>query len=150
MTDRRDLGFLLTRALVGLSPERLLVAQLPGRTLKTVLLAGLTLVQPDLRAEDADGAIAALRTQLGHDHPGLKGDLAAPVGELLKSGAPLNVSRHGRSLLRTADRVALLVCGDVERALLLVDDDARKELKSWAVSDVHLGLRDALGSSIAV
>jgi CheY-like chemotaxis protein/tetratricopeptide (TPR) repeat protein len=69
---------------------------------------------------------------------------ARPLAQLLK----VDPTRFVRGLHRTADRLGLLACHDPGVALSLAH--APDELAAWALGEAHLGLREALGISVAV
>ncbi len=155
LTDPFALAFRLGRALSLSPPGRAVASSLPSRQLKELLLAALTLVTPQLKVEDADGAIAKKREQLAATAPQLAREIAPLVDKLRKSpqGA-LNLTRFSRGLSRTADRTGLTACNDPAVALRLVAASgaagAVEELTAWALSEPYLLLRDQLGLSVAV
>ncbi|HZS39975.1 MAG TPA: response regulator [Polyangia bacterium] len=152
--DRFALGFKLGRAFTYLWPGRATAGALPARQLKIALLAAVTLVQPGLKADDADGQIAALRAQLAAA-PGLVRAVTPQVEKLLKNPqGTLNLSRYTRGLARTADRFGLLVAGDLPTAARLAADGgalgAQDDLIDFALSPEYADARDAIGISVAV
>jgi hypothetical protein len=64
----------------------------------------------------------------------------------------LNLSRWARSLARTADRVGMLVCGDLPAARRYAADGGATDddLVEFALGADHLRLRAELGLSIDV
>jgi DNA-binding response OmpR family regulator/tetratricopeptide (TPR) repeat protein len=151
--DRIGLAFRLGRALTYLWPGRALVGALPTRHLKTILLATVTLSSPGLKIDDADGQIAALRAQLAVA-PGLARDVAPLVDRLLKVQGALNLSRYTRGLARTAERVGLLVCNELQAAARITAETsvpgAVDDLLDFALSPEYHSAKEALGLSIAV
>jgi DNA-binding response OmpR family regulator/tetratricopeptide (TPR) repeat protein len=152
--DKLALGFRLGRALTFLWPGRAMAGALPSRRLKAVLLATVTLVSPGLHVDDPDEEIAFLRGQLAQV-PQLAKDVSGEVERLLKGGqSTLNLSRHARGLVRTAERVGLLVCNDpITAARVVAETDvpgAADELLDFALSPEYLEAKEALGLSIAV
>jgi DNA-binding response OmpR family regulator/tetratricopeptide (TPR) repeat protein len=152
-SDRVVLAFKLGRALSYLWPGRATAGGLPARQLKAALLATVSLVSPGLKLDDGDGQIAALRTQLAQA-AGLVRAVTPSVERLLKSPqGSLNLSRYTRGLGRTADRVGLLLAGDLPTAARLAADGAPgavEDLIDFALSAEHLEAREALGLSVAV
>jgi hypothetical protein len=61
----------------------------------------------------------------------------------------MNLSVWARSLPRTADRVAMLLCGDVPAAFAGAKEygDLDKDLIEFAYSEAHVSLRSQLGLS---
>ena len=101
---------------------------------------------------DADGWIARARDALGV----LGDDARAQARQLalrLVARAPqLNLSRWARALARTADRVGLIVCGDLPAARRFAGDGGATDddLVEFALGPEHLRLRGELGLSIDV
>lgn len=153
-SDKLQLAFRLGRALTFLKPGRAVAAALPARQLKAALIAALTLVQPSLKIDDEEGHVASLRGQLAHAQ-GLARELGPIVERILKSAqSTLNLTRYARGLSRTADRVGLLLCGDVAVATRIAADSmvpgASEDLLDFALSPEYLAARDAIGLSVAV
>ena len=71
---------------------------------------------------------------------------------LVGRASHLNLSRWGRALSRTADRIGLLVCGDLPAARRYASDGGATDddLVEFALSPEHLRLRSELGLSIDV
>jgi hypothetical protein len=77
------------------------------------------------------------------------------VERLLKNpNGMLNLARYVRGLARTADRIGLLITGDLPTALRVVAEGAplgaADDLVDFALSDEYLQARDAIGLSVAV
>jgi hypothetical protein len=108
-----------------------------------------------LRVDDPDGEIRAIRTALASAAPQLGRELG-PACERIVAGAQatLNLGRYARGLLRTADRVGLLLCNDLSTAVQIVvatgAPGAENDLIDFALSDEYLAAREALGLSICV
>jgi CheY-like chemotaxis protein/tetratricopeptide (TPR) repeat protein len=152
--DRVELAFRLGRALTYLRGTRGLAGALPSRQLKQLMLAALTLVQPGLKADDSDGQIAKMRALLGQSHD-LASKLAPVVNKLLSAGQQtLNLSRFSRAMARTAERVGLLLCGDLPVAWRAVGEGsapgAADDLLDFSLSVDYLQAREQLGLSVAV
>jgi hypothetical protein len=154
-THRVALGFRLARALVLLAPGRAEAVSLSGRQLKVVLLATLALAQPGLKLDDPDGQVAALRAKLATS-PSLAREVAPLVEKLLRGPqGTLNLSRYARGLSRSADRVALVLTGDVELGARLAAEsaqvpDAAPALVAFALGASYHAAREALGLTISV
>jgi hypothetical protein len=154
MNDRVGLAFRLGRALTFLPAPRAVASALPSRALKAYLLGAVTLVTPGLRVDDPDGQITQVRTQLAAQ-PAVARELQPIVERLLRAaGGSLNLSRFARGLARTADRVGLLVCNEVQAAARITAESgvtgAVDDLLDFALSQEYQSTKDALGLSIAV
>jgi CheY-like chemotaxis protein/tetratricopeptide (TPR) repeat protein len=155
LADTTALAFRLGRALTYLLPGRAVAGALPSRQLKQTVLAAMTLVQSSLRIDDPDGQIQAIRVALAGAAPQLARELA-PICERIVAGsqATLNLARYARGLLRTADRVGLVLCNDLSTAVRIVMASAApgadNELIDFALSDEYFAAREALGLSICV
>ena len=154
-TDLVLLVFRLGRALSYLRPGRALTGALPTSELKDYLGAALTLVQPGLRFDDADGRIAELRKTLSSRSSHLAKSLRPGVEALLGARRErIHLGRYVTSLARTADRVGLLLCNDLPTAARVVCDEcapgAEDDLIDFALGDAYLTARAQLGLAIAV
>ncbi|MDB4958873.1 MAG: response regulator receiver protein [Myxococcales bacterium] len=146
--ERPDLVFNLARALTFLWPGRAAGASRPGRVLRAVVLAivreasGTELGADDPLAVQAAHAVAQLSDET-------RAQARASALRLLSvSGAAgLNLSVWARSLPRTADRTAMLLCGDVPAAFAGAKEvgDLDKDLVEFAYSEAHVSLRSQLG-----
>jgi hypothetical protein len=148
------LGYRIARALMLLAPGRAEAATMPSRNLKVILLASMSLAQPGLKVEDQDGQIAAMRAELSKSST-LAEEVAPLVEKLLRGPqGTLNLSRYARGVQRSADRVALVLTGDVELGARVVAGspiaDAADELIRFALGPAYLAAREALGLTIAV
>ena len=155
LADATALAFRLGRALTYLLPGRAVAGALPSRQLKQTVLAAMTLAQSSLRIDDPDGEIKAIRVAITAAAPALGRELA-PICERILAGtqATLNLTRYARGLLRTADRVGLILCNDLSTAVRIVmasaAPGAENELIDFSLSDEYLQAREALGLSICV
>jgi CheY-like chemotaxis protein/tetratricopeptide (TPR) repeat protein len=136
------------RAATYLLPGRATGGSQPTRTLKTYLLAAMTLAAPGLRVEDEDGAIAELRAALNREPEELQRRVRELVERVTRQKAVVNLSRWSRALARSADRFALLACADLVIAAQIAREagsaGADLELIEFALSDEHLQLRQTL------
>lgn len=154
LNDRIALAFRIGRALTYLAPGRAISGALPSRRLKTVLLATVTLVSTGMKVDDPDGQVALLRAQLAAA-PTLQREIAPLVGHLLKNPqGSLNLSRFSRGLARTAERVGLVVCNELQAAARITAEGsvpgALDNLLDFALSPEYHQAKEALGLSIAV
>jgi predicted LPLAT superfamily acyltransferase len=108
-----------------------------------------------LRVDDPDGEVKTIRVALSAAAPSLARQLA-PICERILAGshATLSLNRYARGLMRTADRVGLVLCNDLATAVRIVmasaAPGAENELIDFAVSDEYAAARAALGLSIDV
>jgi hypothetical protein len=145
--ERPELAFRLARALTFLWPGRAVGASRPGRVLRSVVLAivrqaaATELGIDDPLAARADRAIASLS-------PTAQSQARAAALRLLsRTGGGLNLSAWAKSLSRTADRAALLLCGDIPAAFSGAREvgELDKDLVEFAYSSAHVTLRRMLG-----
>jgi hypothetical protein len=148
--ERPELAFKVARALTFLWPGRAVGASRPGRVLRSVVLAivreaaGTELGIDDPLATRAQRAIAALS-------PAVQSQArAAAIRLLSRSGGGLNLSTWARALSRTADRAALLLCGDIPAAFAGARDvgELDKDLVEFAYSAAHVTLRRMLAQPV--
>src|SRR5262249_20006172 len=136
------------RAATFLLPGRTLGGAIPSRQLKKHLLAAMTLAVPGLRVDDDDGQVAALREALARTPDETQQRVRELVERVTRQKTIVNLSRWSRALARSADRVALLCCGDVVAAARVARDagggDADVDLLEFALGGTHLDLRAAL------
>ncbi|MEO6950282.1 MAG: DUF4388 domain-containing protein [Polyangia bacterium] len=154
-TDLVLLVFRLGRALSYLRPGRALAGALPTSQLKDYLGAALTLVQPGLRFDDADGRVAELRKAIAGRASQLAKTIRPTVDALLGARRErIHLGRYVTSLARTADRVGLLLCNDLPTAARVVGDEcapgAEDDLIDFALGEAYLQARAQLGLAIAV
>jgi hypothetical protein len=145
--ERPELVFRLARALTFLWPGRAVGSSRPGRVLKAVVTAvvreaaGTELGMDDPLAAKATAALGRMsddaRTQAR----------ATALRLLSRQGGGLNLSLWSRSLVRTADRAGMLLCGDVPSAFQGAREmsDLDKDLIEFAYSAAHVRLRSQLG-----
>jgi tetratricopeptide (TPR) repeat protein len=144
--ERPELAFRLARALTFLWPGRAVGASRPGRVLRAVVLAivrettNSELGRDDRLAAKADFAVGQLS-------PNAREQARASVLRLLsRTGGGLNLSGWAKSLTRTADRVGMLLCGDIPAAFLGAREagDLDRDLVEFAYSAPHVTLRARL------
>lgn len=156
--DQVALGFRLARAMVWLGEGRAASAAVSSRRLKTLLYGSMLAARSDLDIPDESGELGKEAARLQSD-PTLVPRLYPVVERFLRyADGQISLSRHLRGLGRTADRVALLLCGDPLRAAAFVSVDAEQppsgvpgavdDLLDFSLSDAHLGARAALGLAL--
>jgi len=148
--ERPELMFHLVRAMTFLWPGRAIGASRPGRVLRAIVLAvfreasGSAIGIEDPLASSAADVVAML--------PAVNRVQArAAALRLLSRGDGLNLSLWARSLSRTADRAALLLCGDIPAAFIGAKaiGELDRDLVEFAYSAAHVKLRAQLGLSRA-
>src|SRR5262249_5649344 len=87
--------------------------------------------------------------------PMLATELAPIIDRLSSRGAALNLSRWVRGIARTAERVGLVVCGDLPLAVKARAEDGASpsvvnDLIDFSLSDELAMVRQALGLTVAV
>ncbi len=150
--ERPELVFRLARALTFSWPGRAVGASRPGRVLRAVVLAivrdaaGTEVGLDDPLATRAAQAVAALPDDIRVQAR------AAALRLLSRGGGGLNLSVWARSLSRTADRAAMLLCGDVPAAFAGAKEvgELDRDLVEFAYSAAHVTLRRQLGLSHAL
>lgn len=144
--ERPDLVFRLVRAMTFLWPGRAVGASRPGRVLRAVVMAvvreatGSDVGRDDPLAPAAADAVSRLASQN-------RVQARAAALRLLSRGGGLNLSLWARSLARTADRAAMLLCGDIPVAVAGAREvgELDHDLVEFAYSPAHVQLRKQLG-----
>ncbi|HUH02529.1 MAG TPA: hypothetical protein VML75_11060, partial [Kofleriaceae bacterium] len=152
--ERSELGFRLGRAMTYLFPGRAIGGSRPSRFLKHLVLAAWHSATPDAAIEDPDGSVAALRDRIDQLPYIRRQHVHAIVARFSGRSRALNLSRWARSLARSADRMGLLLCGDLPAAIRFAHDSSgtqgSADLIDFAISGAHLALRSTMGLSIDV
>jgi hypothetical protein len=152
--ERAELSFRLGRAMTYLWPGRAIGGSRPGSFLKHALLAAFSLAAPHAPVEDPDGTIAIIREALETLDEATRHEIRRQVAALTQDSQSLNLSRWSRALARTADRIGLVLCGDIPAAVRFARDTAHEgmieDLIDFGVSSSHLAARAHLGISIDV
>jgi len=152
--ERAELCFRMARAMTYRLTGRTIGGAQPARVLKQAVLAAFTMAHPNSPVDDPDGLVEELRNALAYlpeDNQRRVHDL---VTKLTQQSRSLNLSKWAKGLARTADRVGLVLCGDLPAAVRFASDsagqDAHLDLVDFGVSATHLRLRTELGLSIDV
>lgn len=153
--ERAELGFRLARAMTFLWPGRAAGGSRPARVMKALVIALIAEAAPNsdtISQEDPDGWIGKARVALDILSAEARGQARTLALRLVGRASHLNLSRWGRALSRTADRIGLLVCGDLPAARRYASDGGATDddLVEFALSPEHLRLRSELGLSIDV
>jgi len=154
--ERAELAFRLARAMTFLWPGRAAGGSRPARVLKAVTLALVVEAAPaaadDIAASDGDGWVTRATEALDVLDPEARAQARNLALRIVSKTPHLNLSRWSRALSRTADRVGLLVCGDLPAARRYAADGGATDddLVEFALGANHLRLRAELGLSIDV
>lgn len=152
--ERTELSFRLGRAMTYLLPGRTIAASRPARLLKTTVLAMFGQIHPDAAMDDPSGQLAQMQASLSQVAPEALARAYEIVAQLTAESQSLNLSRWVRALGRTANRVGLLLCGDLPAAVRFARDSGTTEgiddLVDFAVSEAFTELRVQTGLSIDV
>ena len=144
--ERPELVFRLVRAMTFLWPGRAVGASRPGRVLRAVVMAvfreasGSSVGIEDALAPAAADAVSRL--------PAASRVRARTAAlRLLSLGGGLNLSLWARALSRTADRAAMLMCGDIPAAFVGAREagELDRDLVEFSYSAAHVQLRNQLG-----
>lgn len=153
-TSKLELCFRLGRAMSYLRPGRATAAASPARALRSAMLACYSLAAPHAQIPDADGQIELFRDALAEGDSVVRAQLEALVVHISREHPTLNLSHWARILSRTADRVGLVLCGDIPLAKRIASElsgaEAAIELVAYSLSPRHLQLRQELGLAIEV
>ena len=147
--ERSELSFRLGRAMTYLWPGRAIGGSRPGTFLKEIVLTTANWMSGVADEATTNAAIRAGLEAL----PAQSQETIRGLITLLTRASTLNLSRWSRALGRTADRMGLLLCGDLPAAIRFAEDsgpEATDKLLWFAIGPAHLGLRNQLGLSIDV
>jgi CheY-like chemotaxis protein len=155
--ERTELSFRLGRAMTYLLPGRALAASRPARLLRAAVLAVFSRLETGAAGAGGDdplGQVAQLQASLTLVAPDALAQAQALVSRITAKSQSLNLSRWVRALGRTANRVGLLLCGDLPAAVRFARDSGTTEgiddLIDFAVSESFAELRVQTGLSIDV
>jgi CheY-like chemotaxis protein/tetratricopeptide (TPR) repeat protein len=155
--ERAELAFRLARALTFAWPGRAVGGSRPARVLKALTMAVLAEASPHAAASiaaagDPEGWLARGKEALAALPEDVRAQARSVVVRITSRSPQLNLSRWGRALARTADRVGLLACGDLPAARRFASDGGASDddLIEFALSPAHLKVRSELGLSIDV
>lgn len=148
--ERPELVCRLARALCLARPGYAIGGSRSGAVLRSLLLAVVRLAtsadvgQRDKLADAATKAVTALPTDV-------QDAACAEVLRLLARAGEVNLSQWSRAVVRTADRVGLLLCQDIPTALTIARErgQASQTLVEFAFATEHVALRAALDLAIS-
>ncbi len=146
--DGAELRFRLGRASSFLRSGRAIASSQPGRFLKNVFLAAWSVAGKNAPVSDPASLgplVDAIRTL---PPPQLK-TISELISLFTQDREALNLSKWQRAMGRTADRVGLLLCGDLDAAMRLLRQGgpphAIADLQAFASSEAYSRLRRELG-----
>jgi CheY-like chemotaxis protein len=152
--ERTELSFRLGRAMTYLLPGRALAASRPARLLRAAVLAVFSRLEVATAGDDLLGQVAQVQASLELVAPESLAQAQEVVSRITTKSQSLNLSRWVRALGRTANRVGLLLCGDLPAAVRFARDSGTTEgiddLIDFAVSESFAALRVQTGLSIDV
>lgn len=148
--ERPELVCRLARALCLAKPGYAVGGSRSGAVLRSLMLAVVRLAtssdvgQRDKLADAATKAVTALPT-------GVQDAACAEVLRLLARAGAVNLSQWSRAVVRTADRVGLLLCQDIPTALAIARERGQVPagLAEFAFGTEHVALRAALELAIS-
>lgn len=148
--ERPELVCRLARAMCLARPGYAVGGSRSGAVLRSLLLAVVRLAtssdvgQHDTLAAAATAAVASLSVEA-------QDAARAEVLRLLARAGAVNLSQWSRAVVRTADRVGLLLCQDIPTALAIARErgQAPQSLVEFAFGAEHVALRAALELAIS-
>lgn len=146
--DRLVLAFRLGRALTYALPGRGSTCFRPSRLSKALLVAALSFVSPGTPVHDPDGLVQKALAWLQGAAPSVQADVRHALHRITSAKSSVNLSNWSRAIGRTADRIGLVLCGDVciaSRILEAEDDEALDDLLDFAISGDHFIARSKMG-----
>lgn len=147
--ERPELVFRLVRAMTFLWPGRAVGASRPGRVLRAVVMAVFREASGAAEPGTDDPLVAKAAEAVAQLPLDTRIQARAAALRILSRNSGLNLSLWARSLSRTADRAALLLCGDIPAAFAGAREvgDLDRDLVEFAYSAAHVQLRRQLGLS---
>ena len=147
LQDRPELVFRLGRALVRLLPGNKCLGWRPPELLRDYLMAVVALAYPEMELPEFSEEAMSVYDRISLSD-GLLAACRALVEQLHDRGRELDLDRWGQGLRFTADRLGLLLCGDISVASLVLGDvteESQVELLDFALGEHHAQLRQKLG-----
>lgn len=152
--ERAEIAFRLGRAMTFLIPGRTFAASRPSRLLRAAVLAVFNTLESEVALPDPDGLIAQIYDHLDLLDPRALARAQKLVADITRVMPALNLSLWARALARTADRVGLLLCGDLPAAVRFTRNSSNTQviddLIDFALSNQCWHVRAQLGLSIDV
>ena len=152
--ERLELAFRLGRAMSYLRPGRALGGSHSGTLLRRVVLAAFYVSHPETAPKNQDADLAAAIASVEGLAIPARRHLRDLVDGAAERSPNLNLTDWKDSLVRTANRIGLLLCGDVPAAMRFAADNggsqAVSELLRFTIGGSFAKMRTALGLSIDV
>lgn len=150
--ERSELSFRVGRAMSFARAGRALAGSRPARLLRSALLGAFHASGARASGAGPDGTITRLGAGFAALPPGQREACRQRIDSLARETHDLDLSRWGAAVARTADRVGLLMCGDLPAALRFSNGtpDTVRDLVDYAVSARFFQLRRDVGLSIDV
>jgi CheY-like chemotaxis protein/tetratricopeptide (TPR) repeat protein len=148
LQSRARRTYLLARALVLLVPGRRVAVHAPA-LLRDVFVAAVGVVYPELAIAPSSQRVVALEEQLGRS--GLDEDCAPLIQAIHDRGKDIDLPKWQVGIQRSAERAALLLCGDVRAACDVTRDisrEAEQELVDFALGQGYDSLSAQLRSFV--
>src|SRR5690606_37485847 len=155
---QRELSFIIARQLTLASPIHYLGGlRLPTENLKFLMMWAIQAANPTGKAVDAN--LEAVAKAIHKMPPPVKIDLGKILKPILEGKVEVNISAWLKAIDHTANRVGLILCGDVEVATTAIKNEPapsskltvpekEAELMKYAISAEFFEVRRRLGLSI--
>jgi len=156
----RELGFIIGKAVALGRPEHYLAGGFfPTANLKAFFLAAMQLTNPTLNLGANDTLIQLVQEMQRRLPPPIMIQLQKNMQQFFQSGQNPNLSAWLTAVENTANRVGLLLCGDLMTAASVIKNEQAsvsklttkekiKELVVFAISDEYFALRKELGLAL--
>jgi len=160
----KEIAFAAARALTMMRPDHYVKRALQTNTeLKVALLSAIQLVKPDFpvpqEAQQLVGQYLPHLQRVMQQQPKGMEQLAQVVARFVQAAPAIDLAKWGFAVDGTADRVGLLICGDLEVAATMVSaapvvvggpqiKDKVRDLVLYSVSPEFFEARAALGLTI--
>lgn len=151
-TDKTEIGFRLARAMSYQRPGRGVAAQ-PARVLKSAMLACYLLGVREAKVSDPDGNLKIFRSAIADLPISLHEKVQNLVSQISQVHPTLNLSEWIKTLTQTANRVGLVIAGDLVQAVKCVEGESPQamiDLIDFGLSPEFMSVRRHLGLSIDV
>ncbi|MFA5623792.1 MAG: hypothetical protein WC966_01880 [Bradymonadales bacterium] len=158
--SQRDLGYIIARQLTLIKPEHYMAGiRLPSENLRVMMLAVIAAFTPQQGKQQLDENSERIRTAIAKMPRLIRDELQKQVTPIMRGKFDINTSHWLKAVDYTANRVALLLCGDLATALRNIRNDVapiskltnaerEEDLITFAMSDAYFELRQRLGVAI--